>query len=306
MPVYRKDILTQVRDADLRLLRIFRTVVENGGFAAAQVDLNISRPAISVAISDLESRIGLKLAQRGRSGFALTDEGRAVYHASLQLFTSMETFKSQVNALHQHLRGNLNIGITDNLVTMEHMNVSDALTTLKKEGSEVRINIQMAPPGEIERGVIDGQLHVGVVPQFNNIPVLDYVPLYEETSYLYCGHTHPFFKRQPDDESALVAADMVATASAQDQKAKVVEKAFNATASATDREGIAFLILTGAYIGFLPSHFAKRWVKEKRMKSLYPERVTYNTRYAAITRKGARPNLVVETFMQHLNVMSYV
>jgi hypothetical protein len=40
----------QLGDTHIRLLRIFKMVIESGGFAAAEIELNISRPAISLAI----------------------------------------------------------------------------------------------------------------------------------------------------------------------------------------------------------------------------------------------------------------
>ena len=86
----RKIFSGQVADTDIRLLRIFRTVVESGGFSAAEVELNISVSAISIAVADLEKRLGMKLCQRGRAGFALTDEGGEVYQAVLQLLASLE------------------------------------------------------------------------------------------------------------------------------------------------------------------------------------------------------------------------
>ena len=43
----RADPLAQVSDFDIRLLRIFRSVVECGGFSAAETVLGIGRSAIS-------------------------------------------------------------------------------------------------------------------------------------------------------------------------------------------------------------------------------------------------------------------
>jgi len=71
----RADPLAQVSDFDIRLLRIFRSVVECGGFSAAETVLGIGRSAISQQMSDLEQRVGLRLCQRGRAGFSLTEEG---------------------------------------------------------------------------------------------------------------------------------------------------------------------------------------------------------------------------------------
>ena len=56
----RPDPLAQVSDFDIRLLRIFRSVVECGGLSAAETVLGIGRSAISQQMSDLEQRLGLR------------------------------------------------------------------------------------------------------------------------------------------------------------------------------------------------------------------------------------------------------
>ncbi len=293
---------SQVSDADLRILRIFRTVVECGGFSAAEVELNISRAAISIAISDLETRLGFRLCQRGRSGFSLTNEGSQVYDHTLQLLSSIEDFRTHINALHQHLKGELNIGITDNLVTLPHTRITRALAGLKDQGPQVTVNIRMIPPNDVERGVLDGGLHIGIVPDLKILSGLDYHHLYEEESKLYCSDTHPLFAI--DDKKITKAKlkdyDAVLPAYAQTPEIKAQHQPLTASATATDREGIAFLILTGRYIGFLPDHVAERWVRDGRMRAIQPNQYHYITQFSAITRKGARSNLVLETFLKEL------
>ena len=61
----RSDALAQVSDFDIRLLRIFRSVVECGGFSAAETVLGIGRSAISQQMSDLEQRLGLLYRMTG-------------------------------------------------------------------------------------------------------------------------------------------------------------------------------------------------------------------------------------------------
>ena len=104
--------LGQMSDYEIRLIRIFKTVVECGGFTAAETTLGISRSAISQHMNDLEGRLGFSLCQRGRGGFSLTEEGKEIYQTGLTLLTALETFKSDVNALHHTIKGELNIGIT--------------------------------------------------------------------------------------------------------------------------------------------------------------------------------------------------
>lgn len=53
----RKALLIRVSDVDLRLLRAFKTVVNCGGFSAAEIDLGIGRSTISTHIGELEARL---------------------------------------------------------------------------------------------------------------------------------------------------------------------------------------------------------------------------------------------------------
>lgn len=298
----QKKLWGQVTNFDIRLLRVFRAVVECGGFSAAEVELNISRSAISISMADLEERVGLRLCQRGRAGFSLTDEGEQVYQASLQLMTSLENFRIQVNAIHAELKGELIIGITNNLVTMKHMKVTNALHTLKKLGPEIEVQIRMNPPNEIERNVLDGGLHVGVVPDLRPLPGLEYYQLYDEQSHLYCNCDHPLFAMADSkiSDEMIYQADAVSPAYAQVAETKVHYQDLNTTAIANDREGVAFLIHTGSYVGYLPTHFAEQWVQSGEIRALRSDKFNYSTNYHAVTRKGARPNLILETFLKEL------
>ncbi len=299
----RPAISRDIGDADIRQLRIFRAVVENEGFSAAEVELGMSVAAISMAVGEIEKNLGLRLCQRGRAGFSLTDEGLEVYEASLQLLAALENFRTEVNSLHAQLRGELNIAVTDNLVTMSnHMRVTNSLAALKHRGPEVKINIRMMPPGEIEKSVLDGRMHVGVIPGIKVASGLNQLPLYEERSSLYCGHNHPLFPLASKQLSyqRVLAQDAVTTAASLPDTARDFMQKMRTAATAADREGVAFLILSGEYIGFLPNHYAERWVLEGRMRALLPKSMTYQTPFVAITRKGARPNRVLQTYLEEL------
>ena len=66
----QRAVLGQVADMDLRLLQVFKSVVECGGMAAAELELNIGTSTVSRHVKDLEARLGLTLCRRGRAGFA--------------------------------------------------------------------------------------------------------------------------------------------------------------------------------------------------------------------------------------------
>jgi DNA-binding transcriptional LysR family regulator len=99
-------------------------------------------------------------------------------------------------------------------------------------------------------------------------------------------------------------ADAVSPAYAQVAETKVHYQNLNTTGIATDREGVAFLILTGCYIGYLPSHYAQQWIQSGEIRALCPKKYNYSTDFHAVIKKGARPNLILETFLQELRSAS--
>lgn len=303
MAEHKTPLLGRVSDFDIRLIRVFKAVVESGGFAAAEMELGIGRSAISLHMNDLEKRLGLRLCQRGRGGFALTEEGRQVYEAGLTLLASLETFRTEVNGLHRTLRGELNIGITDNLVSMPQMRITHSLAELKSAGAEVRINIHMDPPDTIAQGVLDARLHVGVVPEVNLLASLESRALYSERSTLYCADTHPLFDvtDTPLDARALAEHEAVIPTYPLPEAAREAHARLNGTATTSDREGAAFLILTGRYIGYLPEHLAAPWLAAGRLRALPVIDGDYLTPFVAVTRRDRRPHRVLEAFLGALD-----
>nr|WP_313771611.1 hypothetical protein [Pseudomonas protegens] len=86
--------------------------------------------------------------------------------------------------------------------------------------------------------------------------------MYAEESQLYCSHEHPLFG--VEDESSILErlplCDAVTIAQSQEPEVIKYSKKLKVMATSSDREGVAFLILSGEYIGYLPSHYAQRWV----------------------------------------------
>jgi DNA-binding transcriptional LysR family regulator len=63
---------------ELREMRAFLTVAEEGGFSAAARRLHISQPALSQAIAGLERQLGVQLLTRRSSGVEPTDAGNTL------------------------------------------------------------------------------------------------------------------------------------------------------------------------------------------------------------------------------------
>ena len=64
---------------DFELYRIFVAVAEEKNITKASEKLNISQPAITKQIKNLENQLGYKLLERKSKGVELTLEGKALY-----------------------------------------------------------------------------------------------------------------------------------------------------------------------------------------------------------------------------------
>lgn len=299
-----KALLGNVTDIDLRLLRVFRTVVACGGFSAAELELNINRSTISRHIKDLETRLGVTLCRRGRSGFALTPEGEQVHTSALKIMASMEEFQHEVDELHQRLTGNLAVAIFDKTVSNPACHIYQAFATFDQEAPEVRPEIHVEPINAIERGVIEGRFQLGIIPNHRPSSSLDYYTLFEEQMYLYCAKGHPLFDVA---NRKITAADI--------RKSRYVGIGYHSPnmeathrlglerhATAYDQEAVAHLVLSGRYLGYLPEHYAEGFVNRGVMQPLLPGIFQYVCEFSAIVRHSPPPSRVVQTLVDALVV----
>ncbi len=298
----RKALLGTVTDNDLRLLRVFRAVVACGGFAAAELELNINRSTISRHIKDLETRLGFTLCRRGRSGFALTDEGAQFYTAAQKVMAALEDYQHDVNDINQRLTGSLAIAIFDKTASNPACHIDRALALFDQQAPGVHLQIHVEPINAIERGVMEGRYHLGIIPDHRPSSSLSYHPLFDEQMYLYCGAGHPLFPRAGKvlEDSEILASKYVGIGYHSPNMEVTRQRGQHRDATAWDQEAVAHLVLSGRYLGYLPQHYADDFVSAGRMRPLASDRFQYVCQFSAILRQSPPPSRVVGTLLEAL------
>jgi DNA-binding transcriptional LysR family regulator len=287
----------QLAESDLRLLRVFNTVAEKGGFTAAEVTLGKSKSAISADVSALETRLGLTLCQRGRGGFALTAEGVQVRDATLSLLADLDRFRDRVNLARGRLSGTLTLHVTDNIVTYGDSPLVHVLGEFARRHPDVFIHIASAPASEVEQAVLDGRAAIGVSVLPRLVPALDLVPLFEETLHLFCGARHPLFDVPTDRLTPeLIGQHRVVevSAGATGPLWPIWRERLRMSAHAGSIDARAILLLTGAFLGFLPPDYAAPWVRQGQMRALNAERLYLTNVFHVMTRRATPPGLIAE------------
>lgn len=296
-----KAILGQLSDVDIRLLRIFKVITESGGFSAAELELNIGRSTISRHIKDLETRLGVTLCHRGRSGFGLTDEGKVVYAATLRLLTSINEFRSELAELHTNLTGKLILAMFDKTVTNPHCHVSKAIADYDSIAPNVKIEIHVDTMHNIEQGVIDGRYHVGIIPHHRPSTSLNYSNLFEEKMFLYCGEHHPLYKHKNVTREIVLKYKYAGLGYHSPNMENGLKLGWQRSATVYDQEALVCLLQSGKYLGYLPDHYAKSFVEKGQIKAIACTDFHYFCHYKAMTRVAPKPSRLVETFMQILD-----
>ncbi|MFV8781014.1 LysR family transcriptional regulator [Microbulbifer sp. SA54] len=294
----------RMSDMDLRLLRVFREVVHAGGLAPAEVALNISRSTISVHLSDLETRLGMQLClrSRGRADFKLTPEGEALFQAIEELDGHLAQFKSQVNAIQSQLTGELRIVLPDDVLDIPQLNLPTTLARLRERAPQLKLNVQLAAPQELELEILAGRADVGINPLHSRRPGLSYQPLFSHQSMLYCGATHPCAMDPNLPEETLTEQELAAPSHAVLSGAAHLYRLFPNRSTANHMAARLAMILSGKFIGFLPQYLAHQYLENGQLVTLFPQRFCYQIQNAVTFKSSAAEQPKVRLFLEELVV----
>lgn len=100
---------------DFELYRIFYVVANNSNITKASEELNISQPAISKSIKNLEEQLGGQLFVRTKRGVVLTEEGKEFYNYIKQAIEYINNAENKFTDLINLEGGCIKIGISTTL-----------------------------------------------------------------------------------------------------------------------------------------------------------------------------------------------
>jgi DNA-binding transcriptional LysR family regulator len=280
---------TALANVDLRLLRVFLKVAQAGGFAAAEVSLNKARSAISVDIANLETRLGVRLCERGPGGFQLTPQGTAILQAAKALFADIDRFADRVDTITNHLSGRLTLMTIDNIGSVAADQMVAALRTFRITHPDVELVLRSGSAPEVEQAIVDGSAHLGISLLPRMIGELETVSLFSEELLLFCGWPHPLFDL-PDDAitpEALACQTVMMPSTIDAANPGSFLAGFQSGPVAWNLDSLVLMILAGVDMGFLPQHFAQKWVDQGQIRSIRPDSLSISNMFYLFARRDA-------------------
>lgn len=151
----------------LHLIRVFVAVVDAHGLAAAARELNISPPAVTRAINELEAELGVRLLTRSTRTVHVTDAGAHYAEDCRRILTDLIEANESVGGKHSAPRGRLTVTapalfgakfvtpiVTEYLQCYQEVSVScwflDRVVNMIDEGVDIGVRIAHLPDSSMQ------------------------------------------------------------------------------------------------------------------------------------------------------------
>ncbi|NKC00661.1 MAG: LysR family transcriptional regulator [Pseudomonadales bacterium] len=260
----------QLYDVDLKLLRIFREVTRQKSFSLAADSLGTSLSNVSMNIAQLESRVGMRLCERGVKGFRLTPQGEGLLDASEELDLSMDRFRDKIDALSEQMHKEFRIGVLSELFVEGTVRLHELIQHVEASLPKSTFSLEFGPVEDLKEKVSSGELHCafGYFNELEDKIKREFIT--KQKHRCYCGKGHALFDT-PDSQIELDDLQNHKIAGYDDlfesEKATVPLFAKYDSCSRSGG-GILALVLGGSHLGLLVESFAARWVEQGLIRPL--------------------------------------
>lgn len=145
---------------DIKQLRYFVTIAEEGQITAAARRLHIAQPPLSQQLKLLERELGVKLVERGPRHIHLTDAGEILKTRAEQILELSDSTINEIDDFKKGLNGTLSIGM---ISSSGALLIKNTMSKFHKEYSGVKFSVQEGNTFKILELLNRGIIEVGIV-----------------------------------------------------------------------------------------------------------------------------------------------
>lgn len=145
---------------ELRHLRYFVTAAEEGGISRAAARLNISQPAVSRQLRDLEEELGVKLFTRKSQGLTVTEDGETALIHARDLLRRANAMTAAFQRRKAKPRKTLHVGF---IPTALPGFLADGMRRFNAEHPNTCVQIREMSPREQEQALGKGEIDLALL-----------------------------------------------------------------------------------------------------------------------------------------------
>ena len=168
-------------------LKVFYTVANRLSFTKAANELNISQPAVTKHIKEIENQLNTKLFDRKGTTIQLTESGKILFiyaEKSRQLYRDLEFAISQLN---KQEKGKLKIGAS---TTIAQYILPEILAKFNSYYKDINIELVTHNSEDISTLLKKGQIDLGIVEGESKSSYFDYQKFKRDEIVLVCKADH--------------------------------------------------------------------------------------------------------------------
>ncbi|WP_110634337.1 LysR family transcriptional regulator [Pseudomonas sp. CC120222-01a] len=182
-------------DISMRQLRYFVAAAEHGQFSQAAMKVHVSQSAITTAVSQLETLLGVQLFERQPHGVKLTAEGHKFHQHARHILDTLQDAVSQPSFLSHSLHGTVRIGAS---YTVLGYYLPALLARFKRSYPQVEIDLVDMDRPAIEQGIVDASLDLGltIISNAGNVQPFERHVLMRTRRQLWLATEHPLMSAQ--------------------------------------------------------------------------------------------------------------
>jgi DNA-binding transcriptional LysR family regulator len=183
------------RRLKLRDLDIVMAVIEAGTMGKAADNLNMSQPAVSKAIADLERTLGVPLLDRSRRGVEPTQYGRALAKRGVVVFDELRQSVQDIDFLADPTGGELRIGSTDFVAAGT---VSVVIDRLSRQYPRIGFHVASGTAATLLRELTERniELVIGRMYRMDDEEIMDVEVLYDDPLVVVADKQNPLSRRR--------------------------------------------------------------------------------------------------------------
>src|SRR5271170_6885544 len=145
---------------ELRQLRYFVEIADQGSFTKAAETLSIAQPALTTQIQKLEAEFNAQLFIRTTRGIVLTEVGRVVEEQARRTLDAADATKRAAQLAGDVATGRLAVGFTR---IFPFIPIAQTVRRLRRERPNIKIDLREMWSGDQMDALISGALDVGFV-----------------------------------------------------------------------------------------------------------------------------------------------
>lgn len=191
---------------EIRLLKYFIAVAEEGNLSRAATRLHLSQPPLTRQIQQLEARLGARLFDRNARGMTLTAAGTLFLEHARQIAAHMEQAGELARQAGEGRLGRLDVGVFGSAMLGI---LPQILNSFSAARPDVELVLHSAPKTEQLEALARGRVLIAFDRHFPDSDLLEIETVCTEPVFVALNTRHPLAPRERIPVVALKGEDLI-------------------------------------------------------------------------------------------------